>query len=233
MTIKNSTLLIIIVLGILLSGCDAIINTIVPDQPFENPFRLNKRSLTLSTTFPSDSATTALYSGGLTSSSINLDSSILGPTRPTGIEEKLAFVPTINISSGFANNAPDPQAVFPQILTATSMQLDFKVLDSPTGPSFEKLIDLVYKDNFVLTKQSCVTNSFNTTCTYSTNTDQTLFQLQFLGDDFNTLFNFLTAGGEPNTISGRLDLEFTGEVFPPVDSKMTIILKTSEGVLKF
>jgi hypothetical protein len=223
-------------LGGLLSGCSTLLNTFIPDQPFENPFRLNDRSVTLTMELPADPfapLTAALYSGGLMNSSINLNPSVLGPTRPTGIEEKLTFVPTINISSGFANNAPDPQAVFPEMLIVTTMQLTFTAVDGPSGPRFEKNVESVYEPDLVLTKQQCVTNPVNTTCTYTTDTEATLFQLQFLGEDFNTLFDFLTAGGEPNTISGRLGLEFIGEVFPPVDSKMTIILKTSEGMLKF
>jgi hypothetical protein len=228
--------LIIISFNILLSSCSSVLNTFIPDQALENPFRLNDRSLTLTTTVPEDifaKVTSVLYRGNLSNSSPNLDPSVLGPTRPTGITENLTFASTVNLSSQFANNSSDPKLNFPQTLTATSMKLMFEAVDGPAGLSFSKDLEPVYQGDLVLTRGQCLTNPINTNCTYSLNTDQTLFELQFLGDEFNTLFEFLTTGGEPNTIGGTLELEFTGEAFPPLDTQMTVILKTSEGTLRF
>jgi hypothetical protein len=234
--IKTIFLMSAISLSGLLSGCNTVLNALIPDQPITNPFGLNNRDITLKMERPADplaKVEAASYFGGLSSSFINLSPSILGEARPTGIEEKLALASTLKVSSVFANNASDPQAVFPESLTLATARLAFKVVDGPEGSSLEEVFNSVPDVVLVMTKQACVTGSSKTTCTYLTGAEVTLFQLQFLGENFNTLFDIITAGGQPNTISGNLNFEFMGASFPPLDSEITLVLKTSDGKLKF
>jgi hypothetical protein len=223
-------------LGLLLSSCNTVVNTLIPDQPITNPFGLNNRPLTLTMPRPDDPFVpleSATYGGGLSSSLNNVTSSVFGPTRPTGIEEQLGIASTITISSAFANNASDPQTVFPKTLTLSKSSLNFKVVDGPQGATFEDVFQPPSGLTFTLTKETCETNPVKTICTYTIDKGTPLLQIQLLGEDFNTLFNFITAGGQPNTISGTLSLELTGESLPPLDSEIIVILKTSEGKLKF
>lgn len=223
-------------LGLLLSSCNAILNTLIPDQPITNPFGLNDRLLILTMPRPDDplaSLESATYSGDSSNNISNLAPGAFGPTRPTGIEEQLGIASSLTISSAFANNASDPQAVFPEILTLSKSTLSFTVVDGPGGAEFEDVFESLPGLTSTLTKETCETNSSRTICTYALDKETPLLQIQLLGEDFNTLFDFITAGGQPNTISGSLSLELTGESLPPLDSEIRVMLKTSEGKVKF
>jgi hypothetical protein len=233
LTVKRILILCLASLGLLLSGCNAVLNTLIPDQPITNPFGLNDRLLILTMPRPVASLESATYSGDSSNSLTNLTSGAFGPTRPTGIEEQLGIAPNLTISSTFANNASDPQAVFPEILTLSKSTLSFTVVDGPGGAEFEDVFESPSGLTFTLTKETCETNSSRTICTYNLDKETPLLQIQLLGEDFNTLFDFITAGGQPNTVGGSLELELTGESLPPLDSELRVILKTSEGKVRF
>jgi hypothetical protein len=223
-------------LGIVLSGCNAVLNAVIPDQPVTNPFGLNDLLLILTMPRPDDpleSLESATYSGGSSNSLSNLAPDAFGPTRPTGVEEQLGIASRLTIASAFANNASDPQRVFPETLTLSKSTLSFTVKDGPGGAAFEDVFESLSGLTFTLTKEECETNLSRTICTYTLDKETPFLQIRLLGEDFNTLFDFITSGGQPNTISGSLNLELTGESLPPLDSEIRVFLKTSEGILKF
>jgi hypothetical protein len=223
-------------LGLLLSSCSSLVNTLIPDQPVDNPFGLNDRLLILTMPRPDDPFApleSATYSGGLSNDLVNIASSVFGPTRPTGLEEQLGIASNLTVSSAFANNSPDPQTVFPETLTLSKSSLSFKVVDGPQGAEFGDVFTSPSDLTFTLTKKTCETNVSRTLCTYVLNKETPLLQIQVLGENFNTLYDFITGGGQPNTISGSLSLELNGDSFPPLDSELRVILKTSGGKVKF
>jgi hypothetical protein len=234
LTVKLRLTVWVASLSLLLSGCNALVNTFIPDQPVTNPFGLNNLLLTLVRPAPSSpSSKAATYSGGSSNSLSNLAPGAFGPTRPTGIEEQLGVAPDLTIASAFANNASDPQGVFPETLTLSKSTLSFTVRDGLGGASFDDVFESPLGLTFTLTKETCETNLSRTVCTYTLDKEIPLLQIQLLGEDFHTLFDFITAGGQPNTVSGSLNLELTGEFLPPLDSELRVILKTSGGTLKF
>jgi hypothetical protein len=231
--VKQMLMVYLAGLGLMLSGCNAVLNTLIPDQPITNPFGLNDVLLTLTTSPDDSSLESAVYSGGSSNSLSNLAPDAFGPTRPTGIEEQLGLASSLTLSSAFANNASDPQRVFPESLTLSKSSLNFTVIDGPRGAEFEDVFDSPPSSIFTLTKETCETNSSRTVCTYALDKQTPLLHIQLLGEDFNTLFDFITSGGQPNTIRGTLSLELTGESLPPLDSELRVVLKTSEGKVKF
>jgi hypothetical protein len=215
----------------------AACSSLIPDQKVENVFGLDGKSVTLEQVAQSGLTQSELgaqqvsvvYSGALSATFNDLDQDLPGGIRPSGISESVGIQANLSVASATAN-----EAAFPTTLSITASQLSFTLTDGSGNPNVSQSFNSSAGLNLVLTKGTCTTGATGTSCTYTTNAvSAILLVAQLVGSNFSTFFDIISGGGEPNTLMGNFSLTLVGDSLFPADSRMTVVLQTSEGTLTF
>lgn len=216
---------VLAVLAVVLSAC-GLVNAFIPDQHVDDPFGIDNQKVTLSALGP---ASTQALSLNVTSDFASTFDDIDTSAFPAGVHPKELL---LDVALDATATLTSATGVLPAEIQVTAASLALSVQDGSGNPS---VTVGATADGGLLTLEKvdagCVASAG---CAYTvtpTAGHDTLLSIDATGQDFLTLWNIATAGGEPNAVTGTFGLELQPNV--PQDTTVEVTISAPTGIFKF